>query len=257
MEIVTKPTKYELGEMLLEIGSLLMVAGANTKRVKVTTSRIANAFDCDSQLMITNNALMITLTYEQNSKSFTSVKKVPSMHLNFNLISDISIMSWKIVEEKWSVERINSEIKLLNKKPLYPRFLVIAMVSLAGSAFCRVLGGEAVEMIVCFAGTFFGLYARQETMKLKFNFYLCVFFAALTSSFIVGLFSFLNPGTEYIHALATSVLFLIPGVPMINCFSDLIDGNILNGTIRGVNVLVIAFAISLGLMVSVLIFNLN
>ena len=75
MEIVTKPSKYELGEMLLEIGSLLMVAGANTKRVKVTTSRIANAFDCDSQLMITNNALMLTLTNEQNNKSFTSVKK--------------------------------------------------------------------------------------------------------------------------------------------------------------------------------------
>lgn len=257
MEIVTKPSKYELGEMLLEIGSLLMVAGANTKRVKVTTSRIAHAFDCDSQLLITNNALMITLTYKQKNKSFTSVKKVPSMHLNFNLIAEISLMSWKIIEEKWSIERINSEIKLLNKKTLYPRFLVIAMVALAGSAFCRVLGGELIEMIVCYIGTFLGLYVRQETMKLKFNFYLCIFFAALISSFSAGLYSFLYPNAEYIHALATSVLFLIPGVPMINCFSDLIDGNILNGTIRGVNVLVIAFAISLGLMVSLLIFNLN
>ena len=94
-------------------------------------------------------------------------------------------------------------------------------------------------------------------MKLKFNFYLCIFFAALTSSFLVGLYSFFNPEGEFIHALSTSVLFLIPGVPMINSFSDLIDGNILNGTTRGVNVLVIAFAIALGLMVSLLIFNLH
>jgi uncharacterized membrane protein YjjP (DUF1212 family) len=94
-------------------------------------------------------------------------------------------------------------------------------------------------------------------MKLKFNFYVCIFFAALTSSFLVGLYSFLTPEDEFIHALSTSVLFLIPGVPMINSFSDLIDGNILNGTTRGVNVLVIAFAIALGLMVSLLIFNLH
>jgi uncharacterized membrane protein YjjP (DUF1212 family) len=234
-----------------------MVAGANTERVKMTISRIAGAFGCDSQLMITNHALMITLTYDNKVKTFTSVKWVPNMHLNFNLISDISTMSWKIVQEKWSVERINKEMKLLDKKPVYPRFLVIFLVALAGSSFCRLMGGEAVEMIVCFTGSFTGLYVRQETMKLKFNFYLCIFFAALTSSFLAGLYSFLNPGAEYIHALATSVLFLIPGVPMINSFSDLIDGNILNGTTRGVNVLVIAFAIALGLMVSLLIFNLN
>ncbi|AOW11219.1 hypothetical protein EM308_02480 [Flavobacterium gilvum] len=243
--------------MLLEIGSLLMVSGANTERVKVTISRISSAFDCNSDLMITNHALMITLTYKDNIKTFTSVKWVPNMHLNFNLISDISTMSWKIVEEKWSVERINKELLLLDKKPLYSRSLVLFLVSLAGASFCRLFGGDFVEMGLCFAGTFAGLYVRQETMKLKFNFYLCVFFAALTSSFLIALCSFLNPGRDFIHALSTSTLFLIPGVPMINSFSDLIDGNILNGTIRGVNVLVIAFCIALGLMVSLLIFNLN
>lgn len=255
MEIAVKPNKYELGEMLLEIGSLLIVSGANTERVKVTIIRIANAFECESDLMITNHALMITVRY--NDKAFTSVRWVPNMHLNFNLISDISAMSWKIVEEKWSVERINNELKLLNRAALYARLLVLFLVSLAGSAFCRLSGGEMLEMGVCFLGTFLGLYVRQETMKLKFNFYLCIFFAALTSSFLVAAYSHFNPNAEFIHALSTSVLFLIPGVPMINSFSDLIDGNILNGTTRGVNVLVIAFAISLGLMVSLLIFNLQ
>lgn len=257
MEIVAKPNKYELGEMLLEIGSLLMVSGANTERVKVTISRIASAFDCDSDLMITNHALMLTLTYKDNIKTFTSVRWVPNMHLNFNLISDISTMSWKIVEEKWSVERINKELLLLDRKPLYSRSLVLFLVALAGASFCRLFGGDFIEMGLCFLGTLVGLYVRQETMKLKFNFYLCVFFAALASSFLVGLCSFLNPERDFIHALATSVLFLIPGVPMINSFSDFIDGNVLNGTTRGVNVLVIAFAISLGLMVTLLIFNLH
>ena len=256
METVAKPNKYELGEMLLEIGSLLMVAGANTERVKITIGRIASAFECKSDLMITNHALMLTLTYYDNIKTFTSVKWVPNMHLNFNLISDISTMSWKIVEEKWSVERINEEVKLLDRNPKYPRGVVLFLVALAGASFCRLFGGEIIEMILCFIGTLIGFYVRQEAVKLKFNFYLCIFFAALTSSLIVGMYSFLNPNKEFVHALSTSVLFLIPGVPMINSFSDLIDGNTLNGITRGVGVLVIAFAIALGLMVSLLIFNL-
>ncbi|MGL2987126.1 threonine/serine ThrE exporter family protein [Flavobacterium sp. RSSA_27] len=255
MEEVNKPSKYELGEMLLEIGSILMVSGANTERVKVTISRIAGAFGCDSELMITNHALMITLNYHDKNKTFTNVKWVPNMHLNFNLISEISIMSWKIVFEKWSVERINQELAVLNRKPLYPRFLVLTLVALAGASFCRLFGGDWVEMVACFVASFVGLYVRQEAMKMKFNFYLCVFFASTTAALLSGFYFYLNPGLTYIHALSTSVLFLIPGVPMINSFSDLIDGNILNGITRGVNVLIIAFAIALGLLLSVLIYN--
>lgn len=257
MGIVEKPNKYELGEMLLEIGSLLIISGANTERVKVTLGRIAGAFACETDLLITNNALMLTLNYQDNNKTFTRVKWVPTTHLNFNLISDISTMSWKIVEEKWSVEQINKEIHLLNRRALYPRYLILLLVALAGASFCRLFGGGLTEMILCFLGTLLGLYVRQETSKLKFNFYLCIFFASLTSSFLVGLYSLLNPNEEFSHALSTSVLFLIPGVPMINSFSDLIDGNILNGATKGVNVLVIAFAIALGLSVTLLIFNLH
>lgn len=256
MRVITKPNKYELGEMLLEIGAILMVSGANTQRIKVTISRIANAFGCDTDLLITNHALMLTLTYEDKLKTFTSVKYIPSMHLNFNLISDISTLSWKVVEENWPVHRINTELKSLCRKPIYPRILVLFLVALAGASFCRISGGGLAEMGICFLGTFAGIFVRQEAMKLKFNFYLCVYFAAVTASIIVGLYSFLNPSVVYIHAFSTSVLFLIPGVPMINSFSDLIDGNILNGTLRGVNVLIISFAIALGLMTSLLIFNL-
>jgi uncharacterized membrane protein YjjP (DUF1212 family) len=256
MEEVSKPSKFELGEMLLEIGVALMVSGANTQRIKMTISRIANAFDCDTDLLITNHALMLTLTQSNKVKAFTSVKYIPGMHLNFNLIADISSLSWKIVEEKWSLQRINTEFKNLNRKPLYPRILVLCIVALAGATLCRISGGDVLEMLVGFIGTLIGIWIRQESMKLQFNFYLCVYFAAVTASSIVGIYSYLYPANEHINAFATSVLFLIPGVPMINSLSDLIDGNILNGTLRGVNVLIISFSIALGLMTSILIFNL-
>lgn len=255
MELTTKPSKYELGEMLLEIASILMVSGANTERIKVTTDRISSAFGCHADLMITNHALMITLSYHNKTKTFTQVKKIPSMHLNFNLVSEISIMSWKIVLEKWSIERVNQELAQLNRKPLYPRILVLLAVALAGASFCKLSGGNAIEMMASFSATFVGLFVRQEAMKLKFNFYLCVFFAATTAALLSGVYFYFNPTLTYIHAFSTSVLFLIPGVPMMNAFSDLMDGKILNGITRAVNVVIIAFAIALGLLMGILIYN--
>ena len=255
MQANHKPNRHELGEMLLEIGSLLMVSGANTERIKVTIDRIASAFGCFSDLLVTNHALMMTLTYPDNRKVFTSVKWVPGMHLNFNLISDISTMSWQIVLEKWTVERINQELQALNRKPLYPRYMVLLLVALAGASFCRLFGGNLTEMVATFVASFCGLYVRQEAIKLKFNFYVAIFFAATTASLIAGSYFYFHPTEVYSHAFSTSVLFLIPGVPMIHAISDLLDGNTLNGATRGINVLIMAFAIALGLMVALLTYK--
>lgn len=255
MPAADKANKYELGELLLEIGALLMVSGANTDRIKLTIGRIASAFDCFTNLMVTNHALTMTLTQQDSNKVFTSVRWVPNMHLNFNLISDISTMSWKIVLEKWSVERINQELAGLNRKPLYPRWLVLALVALAGASFCRLFGGNVTEMVAVYVASFCGLFVRQEAIKLKFNFYLSIFFAAATASLIAGSYFYFHPAEEYKHAFSTSVLFLIPGVPMIHACSDLLDGNTLNGITRGVNVLLMAFAIASGLLVSLLVYK--
>jgi uncharacterized membrane protein YjjP (DUF1212 family) len=245
----------ELGELLLEIGLMLMVSGANTERIKITLDRIASAFGCVPDLLITNHALMLTLTYPDSNKVFTSVKWMPGMHLNFNLISDISTMSWQIVLEKWTVERITVELETLNRKPLYPRYVVLLLVALAGASFCRLFGGNLTEMAAVFVASFCGLYVRQEAIKLKFNFYVAIFFAAATAALVAGSYFYLHPDEVYSHAFSTSVLFLIPGVPMVHAISDLMDGHTLNGIVRGVNVMIMAFAIALGLTVALVAYK--
>jgi uncharacterized membrane protein YjjP (DUF1212 family) len=255
MQATAPSDHHELGDMLLEIGALLMVSGANTERIKITIDRIASAFDCVSDLMITNHALMLTLTYPDNHQAFTSVKWMPGMHLNFNLISDISTMSWQIVLEKWSLERINQELKQLNRKPLYPRYVVLLLVALAGASFCRLFGGNLTEVLAAFVASFCGLYVRQEAIKLKFNFYVSIFFAAATAALVAGAYFYFHPNEVYSHAFSTSVLFLIPGVPMIHAISDLMDGHTLNGIVRGVNVMIMAFAIALGLTVALVAYK--
>ena len=164
-------------------------------------------------------------------------------------------MSWRVVEENWTLAQINQELDRLTSLPHYPRLLILAVVSLAGASFCRLFGGDMLEMGVAFTASFVGLFIRQEAMKKEFNPYLCVFFAAFTASLISGFFRAIGLGITMEHAFTASVLFLIPGVPLINSFSDLIDGNILNGIVRGINGFMIAFAIALGLLGAMIIYR--
>lgn len=245
----------KLGAILLEIGSLLMSSGANSMRIRVTIQRIASAFGYQAELLITHRALMITMSNNNEDQTFNKLKRTSPHGVNFRLLSGISRMSWEIRDEHWSMEKVETELNRLKKLPHYPRLIILTFVSIAGISFCRLFGGSYIEMAVTFVATFVGLFIRQESVKKNFNPYLCIFFAALTSSLISGLSVKLAFGDNPEFAFATSVLYLIPGVPLINSFSDLIDGNIMNGIVRGVNGILIAFAIALGLAISLLIYQ--
>lgn len=246
----------ELGSTLLEIGTLLMVSGASTARVRNTIDRISNAFGYNTDMLISQRTLMLNIYDEDSSHFFNSLKRTPPHGVNFAVLSGISRMSWMVVEKKWSLDEINTDLARLAALPHYSKPIIYTLVGLAGAAFCRLAGGEFVDMLMVFLGSSLGLFVRHKAASMKFNPYICVFFAALTSTMIVGALAKFDTVNTHEHALATSVLFLIPGVPLINSFSDMIEGNLQNGLIRGLNGFIISFAIALGLLTSMFIYQL-
>lgn len=255
MVLSEKDKINELCKLLLEVGALLMEAGANTFRVRVTVMRIASTYGYHAELLITHRALMLTIYNEETNHFFSRLMQTSAHRVNFRIVSGLSRMSWHIVEEKWTLEMVRQEIDRLKSVSHYPRIVSLTMVAMAGASFCRIFGGGAIEMMIAFVATFIGLFIRQEVVKREFNPYLCIFSAAFVSSMISGLAVYLHIGTNPEYAFATSVLYLIPGIPLINSLLDFLDGNIMNGVVRGINGLIIAFSIALGLLGAILIYN--
>jgi uncharacterized membrane protein YjjP (DUF1212 family) len=245
----------EIGQLLLDIGSKLMVSGASTERVRVTVDRMADAFGCDVELFITHRALSMTIKNAVSGLSSSSILRTPPHAVNYGLVSGISILSWRTVEEKWSLEKTKAELALLESKPRYPRLLVLSLVALAGASFCRIFGGDGMEMANTFFATFFGLFVLQEARKSRFNPYLCVLFASTSASLVSGIGYKLGLSDTMEHAFAASVLFLIPGIPLINALTDMIDGNVLNGWVRGVHAFLTIFMVAVGLLFAMLVYR--
>ena len=245
-----------IGTLLLDIGAVLMSSGASSSRIRITVDRISKAFGYKVDVFITHRALTLTLRDDKNVQMYNSMKRTSAHGVNFTLVSGISRMSWRIVEENWTVEQVQADLARLQLLPHYPRLVVLSFVSLAGASFCRLVGGDAIEMTIAFLATFVGLFVRQEAVKLRFNPYFAVLFGAVTAAMLAGGFTRLGNGFEVEHAFAASVLFLIPGIPLINTFTDLIDGNILNGILRLIHGLLIAFMIALGLLIAITVFHL-
>jgi len=254
MKILKEDTQ-SVGNILLEIGAMLMSSGASTNRTRVTLERLARGLGYGIELLITQRALMLTIIEKDQQHLFSRLKRISPHGVNFRIVSGISHLSWNVMEQNWTVTQIAEELQRLKSLPHYPRLVVLGFVGLAGSAFCNIFGGGSTEMAVAFIATVTGLFVRQEAMKKKFNPYLCVFFAAFVASLIAGLAEYYHIGLQPDKAFATSVLFLVPGVPLINSVTDLMDGNIQNGMVRAMNGLMIAFSIAMGLFTVKMILN--
>jgi len=250
-----KEDAQSAGNILIETGAMLMSAGASTHRTRLTLERIAHGLGYGIELLITQRALMLTIIEKDQQHFFSRLKRISPHGVNFRIVSGISHLSWNVLEENWTIAQIAEELHRLKSLPHYPRLVVLVMVGLAGAAFCRIFGGGYIEMMVAFVATVAGLFVRQEANRVKFNPYLCVYFAAFMATFVAGLAQHFQIGAEPEKALATSVLFLVPGVPLINSVTDLMDGNIQNGMVRAMNGLMIAFSIAMGLFTAKMILN--
>lgn len=250
--------KFEqASDLLLEISALLMISGANTKRINLSIDRFSSVLNFDVHTWINQKTIIMTLTDRETNWSETKVYNLPPHSLNFKIISDISKASWNAKEENWSLEQIVSEIERIKKLKKYPKITVLVAVSLAVSGFCNIFNGDYLNMLVAFVSAFLGMFVSQQAHRLKYNMYVRTFLAAFTASLVACLGVVLKIGAYPHTALATSILFLVPGVPLINSFTDMIDNNILNGVVRFAVGTMIVLAIATGLFLAMYIFSIK
>lgn len=243
--------------LLLEISTLLMVSGANTNRVNVSIERFASVLNVRASSLISHKTIIMTLFDNETNLSCTKVRNVPTYIINFSIISAISKASWSALSESWTIDRITVEIDKIKTQKRYPKAVVLIAVSMAGAGFCNIFSGDYLNMTVAFLSTFMGLLIFQKTHQLKYNIYFRIFLGSFIASICASLGIIYNIGAYPQTALATSILFLVPGVALINSFTDLLDNNILNGMVRFTIGLMIVLAMAIGLFVAMYIFQLN
>ncbi|GAA0880599.1 threonine/serine exporter family protein [Algoriphagus jejuensis] len=245
-----------LGKLLLNMGMTMLHAGAPTRRVSMVLDRVSTAYGYRIYSDLGTRHLSVSIRDREGANAFSGGRGKPALPgVNFRVVSEVSNLSLDLETVPKPLAEAKAELLMIQSLPHYSRWLILLVVSLAGSAFCYTFGGDYKEMGSAFFATFCGLFLKQELLKKGMNSYVITFLSALLSALAVMLCWQVGLLEEMGQAFATSVLYLIPGVPLIIAFVDLLDGYILNGIDRGVNSLIHAFAIAAGLATVLYVFN--
>ena len=242
---------------LAEYAATLMAVGAQTSRIQLNTVRMARSMGFHVNLLIFPKTLSITLHDNGRNHSYTYIKKTPHIPLNFNVNMKLSQLSWNAFDDRLSLRELWARLKEIVTERRESPWLVLLLASVANACFCRLFDGNATSMAIVFVATLVGFMLRQQLTRRGVN-QLAVFVLCAFVSTMIGVtdFLFFHGGTEDM-SLGTSMLYLVPGVPLINGVMDIVDHHVLNGIARLANAMLLIICIALGLSATVITFGID
>lgn len=246
-------TEHELVEILdfiAEYATYLLGSGVHTSRVIRNSQRIGVALGVDVQLSTFQKSTIMTVRDPDSGGSMTRVVGIPSLPVSFERNSDLSALSWDAFDDHLPLDEIRRRYVELISKPRIDPIFVLLCVGLANASFCRLFGGDWTAMCIVFTSTLVGFAVKQRMQAHGVNHFLIFIVASFMASMCASVALRFDCTSEV--AMATSVLFLVPGVPLINGVIDIMEGHILIGFSRLINALLLIVCIAVGLSATLL-----
>jgi len=246
-----QPTLKEFADVVLEVSTLLLESGAHCERINRNVQRIAQNTSYTVEMLLSFTAVSVTVTDRNNSEStITGNKRVKHHGAHFGILTDTSLETWKLVEKEISFHELVHSLTELQTKPKYSIWIVRLFIGIACGCLCLLAGGNWIDGSFAFFASFIGLILRQEMVKRQFNLMVSIVCSSFITTTIAGLNSLYKLGDSPESSIATAVLFLIPGVPLINSIIDLLEGYIPTGIARGAFGGFILLCIAVGMFLS-------
>lgn len=222
-------------DLLLEIGSVLMMSGAHSGRIRRNIDRVAEAWGYHVELFLTFTGVMVSIReIGDSARRVGRFHRVGLPAVHFGVVTAVSLLTWRVVEDHLTIDDVEKQLAEIRAIPHHPRSWVLGGAGIACACLCLLAGGDLVNAAITLVATVTGLWLRQETLKRRFNPMIAIIVASLVTTLIAGIAVVQHLGIAPEKGLATSVLYLIPGVPLINCVIDLIEGHIPTAIARGV-----------------------
>lgn len=248
---------HAVANFLAEYASWMLGCGATCIRIVKNTRRMAQAFGVGFDILIMPAHVYVSTWNEEGTEDYVAARKVAATGISFNLNAVLSRFSWEVADNHINLNDATSRLKELCAMPRTPKLEVLILASCANAAFCRLFGGDAMAMLVVLIATLCGFALKQFMLARKRDQRLTVIASSFVSAMIGACAGVLHFGSTPDIALATSVLYQIPGVPYINCISDLIDRHYLTAMWRFTDAAITTVCITIGLLAGMALLGIN
>jgi len=252
-EILDEPAQREATRLCVQAALMLMQHGAESALVESVARRLGVALGVDSvEVAIMANA--VTVTTLCGGHCVTTVRRNEDRGINVHIVTEVQRTMLDLEEGR--IDRGSVAARLDQIRPeRHPRWIVALAIGLSCACFAALSKGDLPTCVVVFVASTLAMAARQLVAPLHFNPLVTFFAAAFVATSVAGVAVLWDIGTTPRVAMASSVLLLVPGFPLINGVSDMVKGYINTGISRLVFALMLASATCGGILLAMTVWH--
>ena len=227
-------------------GQMILENGGETYRAEDTIGRMLENKVEKVETFVTPTGIFVSV--EHDGKIYTKISRVKRRDTDLNKIAIVNDLSRRFSKEEWEtldVDKYIAELNEINSMGKYNYYLRIFAAGVAATTSMMMLGGNSKDFIPTFVTAvllqIFVLFLEKVGFP---NFIVNCFGGGFVTVFGI-LFSQMGMGSLDMIIIG-SIMTLVPGVAITNSLRDIISGDLVSGTSRGVDALIAATGIATG-----------
>ena len=245
----------EITRLCIQTALLLLQHGVESTVVVQMASRLGVALGVDSvECALTPNAVILSTL--SNNHCITTTRKNTDKGINMQVVTEVQRIVIAAEHHIYDLRHVREKLDRI--KPLkYNRYLVVVMVGLSCACFSHLAGGDWTIFGITFIASALAMYIRQIISARHFNPLIVFAVTAFVASLVAGSALKFELGNDPQIALASSVLLLVPGFPLVNSLADILKGHINMGIARWVIATVLTFGSCIGIVFALSLLNIT
>src|SRR6516225_3529660 len=244
----SRPPLSDVAHLSLSVGRLFMEFGESARIVHEEIFALAHCLGCDSAEVYCQHAAII-VTLRRGEEFCVQMGKVGEHGVNLRGSEAVSDIIRRVSQGDLEYSDALTELdNLPHTTSSYPVWLVCLCTGLACSAFGRLLGADWLSFFPVLVASGVGQWIRRALLVRKRNLFMTTGIVSFVSAYLAGLGSRILGSSHLEIATVSAVLLLVPGVPVLNVQTDVIEGKPNLAAARGLRVMYILLFMTLGLV---------
>ncbi|WP_434779440.1 threonine/serine ThrE exporter family protein [Neisseria sp. Ec49-e6-T10] len=247
--------QYEVTRLCIQCALLLLQHGAETALVEQLSTRLGLALEMEGvESAISANAIVLTTIYQGHC--LTTTRKSLDRGINMHVVAEVQHIVIGAERHQLTWQQVKEQLNKIQPNR-YPNWLVILLVGASCACFCRLAGGGLAEASVTFIAAAVAMFVRQRLTAIHINPIISFGITAFVATLLCGLIIRIFPIPNHEVAMASCILLLVPGFPLINAISDMFKGHVNTGIARWTVASLLALTTCIGVVIALSILGIK
>jgi uncharacterized membrane protein YjjP (DUF1212 family) len=230
----------------LDAARLLMESGARSRVARQGATLVAQGLGAE-RVHVRIGYASVGITVGTGINTITRMMGIGPHGVNLRLDHAVCLLCAEIGRGGMTPEQASQALNAVGSTPRHPRWLVALAVGLACAAFGRLLGIDWAAFFPVFVAGSLAQGVRFVLLRGGVNAFATTAFVAFLAAVGGGLGSAAFDSQSIETAMFSAVLLLVPGVPLLNAQTDIMEGYPTLGSARAISAAMVLVFITVGL----------